>query len=718
MSKPKNIIAVSGFAGTSVAEPGGAVASALRKAFNHQIKIIALAYSSWTNAAFMTGLVDEIYLIAPLTSVDAHYRELLRVFNICHPDIYIPALELEVKYLHYCQHQFRDSGPKSLIPDASAFERVSKLGLHYFCNDHGFLYPKTILVNHVIEFNYMIHRTTFPCLIKSILCGATFVNSVEEATAAAKRLSNGWSQPVLIQDYIPGDQYMVAALFDERGKMIKILSARKHLLDYFGKSAITLLVDQKELNKTALRILKKLDWKGPLELEFIKTADGRYYLFEVNPRFPSWIDIASSKDNNLPAVLVGHLQGQTLKTSARNNAHDILLRDTDEVCVPMHRFTQLQKTGNLQFINGVHHDALKKSPRISSTIAITGVSAHHIPMPGLSLAKAIKQVGAPFHLACFAENYYDTGCYREDLFDHIILMKFSLHQKELLKKIRSLRRKINLCAIIPTLDRHIEIFIHLEKELMALGIHLLLPTLDSLKQVYHFPFETWAHASLTIPNSILIEHIRDIPVIIQKIGYPAVLKKIGPDKSCIKIVYSREELESDYRALPSQHPKSIYFLQQFVEGEHFAVFGFAAKQGALTNVIVIKVVQSCAYGKTWMATHMSDAVAAPFSALLQSIVHHLQWRGPIEIDCIRDRYHEKIYCIDINPRFPSWVFYTSIVQPQLLQNYLQLLTGNSMQHTLKKEKTDHVYIRLPKNFYSNMSTLGKLISGKGLRYHE
>ena len=101
MSVSNPIIVISGFSGTAVAEPGGAVAAALRKAFTDQITIVALAYSPWANAAFTADLVDEIYLIEPLNDINSHYQELNRVFQLCKPDVYIPTLELEVKLLGF-----------------------------------------------------------------------------------------------------------------------------------------------------------------------------------------------------------------------------------------------------------------------------------------------------------------------------------------------------------------------------------------------------------------------------------------------------------------------------------------------------------------------------------------------------------------------------------------------------------------------------------------
>jgi len=54
---------------------------------------------------------------------------------------------------------------------------------------------------------------------------------------------------------------------------------------------------------------------------------------------------------------------------------------------------------------------------------------------------------------------------------------------------------------------------------------------------------------------------------------------------------------------------------------------------------------------------LAEAASRPFIDMLEGLVNEFQWSGPIEIDCIRDKYTEAIYCIDINPRVPSVVIH-------------------------------------------------------------
>ncbi|MBT6207315.1 MAG: hypothetical protein HOI53_04760, partial [Francisellaceae bacterium] len=632
-NKPLTIV-ISGFAGMLIAEPGGAIANALRKIFKNDIRIIALAYTPWANAAYAQNLVDEIHIIRPLGDPSDHFNELQRVFNLCNPDIYIPALELEVRYARQFYKHFKKHGPKMLLPDIEQYDQVSKLGLHYFCNNFNFLYPNTIVATDTHQLTYNLRHFNFPCLIKSTLCGAILVHNDEEAQKAAYQLSSGWTRPALIQSYIEGEQFMVAALYDDNNDVIQTLSTKKHLVDSHGKSAITVSISNPSLNLVANKILSNIHWSGPLELEFIRTAEGQFFLFEINPRFPSWIDIGSNISNNLPAILVNHLQGKSLTKNEKNRANhgEVLLRDTDEACVALDTFDTLSRTGSIKSFNVIENPCKTNSTK-KYTIAITGASSFGITMPGLSIAKFLKSSDHDINLIYLAECYQDTGCYRNDLFSNIYNVDFSSNEK-LLKSISNITKEQDIDAIIPTLDRHIQPFCSIQDELSILGINMCLPDLECVKSVYIFPCNISENKNINTPRTQVVKDKLDVNEITDKFGNSVVLKTLGASKACVRIAHTPSDIHN-LSSLVSTTKDQSYVLQQYIKGEHFAVCGLA-KSGKIIESLAIKTMQSCSYGKIWMATKIEKSIAKPFLDTLEHIVHEFSWDGPIEIDCIRD----------------------------------------------------------------------------------
>jgi carbamoyl-phosphate synthase large subunit len=64
-------------------------------------------------------------------------------------------------------------------------------------------------------------------------------------------------------------------------------------------------VGDEELLATSAQVVETLDWRGGLEVEFIKESEsGRIYVAEINPRFPAWIYLATGAGQNLPWAYV------------------------------------------------------------------------------------------------------------------------------------------------------------------------------------------------------------------------------------------------------------------------------------------------------------------------------------------------------------------------------------------------------------------------------
>lgn len=711
----KPTVAVSGFSGTAIAEPGSAVANALRYVFKDNITIIALTYHSLSNALFQARLVDQAFIIKPLSTPQNHLSELKRVFKKCSVDIYIPNLELEVKYLGLVINQLIDLNVKVLIPTSAVFELCTKTNLHYFCHEHDILFPRTFVCHNQQELDYYLATITLPCLVKSYLNGVEFVDSLDDCLEAAKTFSCHWQHPVIIQQKITGQEYMVAAVVDQQHRCIKHVVAKKHLVNDYGKSAITITVADSNLDKIVTKTLKKMAWIGPLELEYIKTEAGYYYLFEINPRFPSWVDIATSTHQNLPALLVHYLLGDQLPDLKQQATGQLLIRDVDESAIPLSVFNQFKATGWGDFSQNnknkisICSDSHQQN---NTVIAITGASCHHLPMPGASLASAIRQIVGndnTIKLIYLAENYQETGCYRSDLFDAVVPWNPKLDLEKLSKSIHTLCQAHNIEVIIPCLDRHVYQLAQLSHQLCAFGIKTLLPEFSQVKKICDYP--RFSDAEIVhgfAPHSIIVKNDNDLEQAVERVGYPCFLKILGSDKSCIKMIASRQML-NQAKSMINRIKNNRFIVQTSVAGEHFSVCGLADNCELLSSV-AIKSIQSCQVGKIWVASALTEAASRPFIDILEALVNEFQWSGPIEIDCIRDKYTEAIYCIDINPRVPSWIYYLSQINHPLIGQYLSLLLDKKIAQKFENTSQEStLYIRTPRNYQSDIDTMANLI---------
>jgi carbamoyl-phosphate synthase large subunit len=58
------------------------------------------------------------------------------------------------------------------------------------------------------------------------------------------------------------------------------------------------------------------------------------------------------------------------------------------------------------------------------------------------------------------------------------------------------------------------------------------------------------------------------------------------------------------------------------------------------------------------------------------LIKAINWRGPLEVEVMRDR-HGRYQLIEINPRFPAWIYLSAGVGRNLPFTLLQLALGQT-----------------------------------------
>jgi len=92
-----------------------------------------------------------------------------------------------------------------------------------------------------------------------------------------------------------------------------------------GKAFGGIVVADPTLQESVEKVIKKLKWSGPFELEFVKGRHG-HELIEMNPRFPAWCDFPSQIGCNLPAMLVDMLLSRPMTPAAPCKAGRLFVR--------------------------------------------------------------------------------------------------------------------------------------------------------------------------------------------------------------------------------------------------------------------------------------------------------------------------------------------------------------------------------------------------------
>jgi len=111
---------------------------------------------------------------------------------------------------------------------------------------------------------------------------------------------------------VKGEEYDVIALGDGEGGVHGPVAMRKTVVTKLGKAWGAVTVADEELLDAARRVVAALRWRGGCEVEMLRSADGRLWLIEVNPRFPAWVYLATAAGCNLPLGLLKLALGEPL----------------------------------------------------------------------------------------------------------------------------------------------------------------------------------------------------------------------------------------------------------------------------------------------------------------------------------------------------------------------------------------------------------------------
>jgi carbamoyl-phosphate synthase large subunit len=303
-------VAVTGLNATDNPAPGTGVIRALREDPDWRGHIVGLAYDALDTAAYDDQLVDEVHLIPyPAAGSGAVYERLMRIHRESPIDVLIPTLDSELANFVRLAPELERKGIRTLLPDPESLRLASKLELHRFCEKRGFLSPRTTVAWRRSQ----VREATFPIAIKGVFHGAEIAHTVEQAEIAYDRLIARWGAPLLIQQFVEGEEYDVVMLGDREGEPIGCVPMRKLGITDRGKAWAAVTVRDPRLREEAMEIFRALHWRGPLELEFVREDEtGDYHLIEINPRFPAWCYLSVGAGQNLPAALTRLILGERL----------------------------------------------------------------------------------------------------------------------------------------------------------------------------------------------------------------------------------------------------------------------------------------------------------------------------------------------------------------------------------------------------------------------
>jgi carbamoyl-phosphate synthase large subunit len=304
------------------------------------------------------------------------------------------------------------------------------------------------------------------------------------------------------------------------------------------------------------------------------------------------------------------------------------------------------------------------------TVAITGMNAKpDNPGPGRAVAKCLRHA-REFKGKIIGLGYdaLDPGLYDTEICDNSFILPYpSIGEQAFIDRIEAINAEQRIDVLIPCLDAELPNMIRLQPRLHEMGIKMFLPDADQLRLRNKDLLPTLAaHAGLGCPEIKTITSVaffNDCEA--QGWEYPLVVKGIFYDAY---FAHNREEAIAGFRRVAAQWGYPV-LVQKMIKGEEINLAGVGDGNGALLPAVMMKKMALTDKGKAWAGVSIDDPRLLHAS---ERLVNAIKWRGPLEVEVMRDpqgQYH----LIEINPRFPAWIYLTHGVGRNLPLALLKLI---------------------------------------------
>jgi carbamoyl-phosphate synthase large subunit len=299
-------------------------------------------------------------------------------------------------------------------------------------------------------------------------------------------------------------------------------------------------------------------------------------------------------------------------------------------------------------------DKKKKTVRKRYTVAVTGLNAIDSPGPGMAVIRALREA-KDFDVRIIGLSYeaLEPGIYLHDWVDKTYQIPYpSAGSESLMGRLQYIHEIENIDVLIPNFDAELHNFIRLSEPLRKIGIGTFLPTheqFESRDKINLFAFGQ--KHNMYVPADKIIYKVEELNGAAKDFGYPIVVK--GKFYDAV-VAQTLEQGQKAFHKLYAKWGLPI-IVQQFVSGSEVNIAALGDGKGNTISAVPMRKLYITDKGKAWAGITLEDNVLID---LAKKFIAVSKWRGGLEIEVMLT-VDGKPYIMEINPRFPAWIYLTA-----------------------------------------------------------
>jgi carbamoyl-phosphate synthase large subunit len=335
-------------------------------------------------------------------------------------------------------------------------------------------------------------------------------------------------------------------------------------------------------------------------------------------------------------------------------------------------------------------------------IAVTGINASDNPGPGAGVARSLKECS---YMACriagLAYDALEPGVYMEELFERAFIIPYpTAGSDELLSRIAYIRDQFGMDVIIPTLDSELPFFISNRDALRRLGIHSLLPRPEQyrLRAKEHL-VEVAKLAAVEAPRQRVVSSIEALVEAVRGIGLPVMIKGSLYQAN---VAHTLDQAVALFHKVAAQWGYPV-IVQEVVKGEELNVIAIGDGCGNTPGLVAVRKMSVTDLGKIWTGVTIKHP---SLEEATRRFIDRSNWCGALEMECRVEGEHIRL--IEINPRFPAWVYFATGVGINLPAMLVRMALDRPAQKQADYE-AGKLFVRHVQERICDMATFQKIV---------
>ncbi|WP_316830740.1 ATP-grasp domain-containing protein [Pedobacter aquatilis] len=287
------------------------------------------------------------------------------------------------------------------------------------------------------------------------------------------------------------------------------------------------------------------------------------------------------------------------------------------------------------------------------TIAVTGLNANDNPGPGLAVIRALRAgFGVGLRIIGLAYETLEPAVYLRDEVNKTYRIPYpTAGVNALMDRIKQIQDIEQIDVLIPNFDAELYNFIKIADDLKAIGINTFLPTHQQLEARDKVNLKDFGDKfDFNVPADEVVFKEVEINDATTKFGFPLVVK--GKFYEAHTVL----NLADAYKAFHKLHAKwgLPIIIQKFIKGTEINIAVLGDGEGNTLSVIPMRKLYITEKGKAWAGITIEDE---KLIKLAKDFAKAIKWKGGFELEIMREDNGD-LYIMEVNPRFPAWIYLT------------------------------------------------------------